>query len=175
MFLCIHLWKSRLLFFHKKMRYCSSLFLSSRALLWYLNEYNSDVIMGAMASQITSLMIVYSTVYSCADQRKHQSSASLAFVRGIHRWPVNSLHRGPVTLKMLRFDDVSMKFQIVIDGWHIPYKLAPRWISMDLMATLLHVIGAVRQQAIIWSSVNQDLRHYMASLGHSKLIHYALC
>ena len=47
-----------------------------------------DVIMRAMASQITSFTIVYSTVYSGADQRKHQSSASLAFVRGIHRWPV---------------------------------------------------------------------------------------
>ena len=54
----------------------------------------SDVTMGTMTSQTTSLMIVYSTVYSDADQRKHQSSAPLAFVRGIHRWPVNSLaHR----------------------------------------------------------------------------------
>ena len=52
--------------------------------------------MSAMASQITSLTIVYSTVYTGADQRKHQSSASLAFVRGIHRWPVNSPHKGPV-------------------------------------------------------------------------------
>ena len=49
-----------------------------------LIHYN-DVIMGAIASQITSLTIVYSTVYSDADQRKHQSSASLAFVRVIHR------------------------------------------------------------------------------------------
>ena len=48
----------------------------------------SDVIMGAMGSQITSLTIVYSTVYSCADQRKHQISASPAFVWRIHRWPV---------------------------------------------------------------------------------------
>ena len=56
-----------------------------------------DVIMGAMASQNTSLTIVYSTVYSDADQRKHQSSASLAFLRGIHRWPVNSPHKWPVT------------------------------------------------------------------------------
>ena len=46
--------------------------------------------MSVMASQITSLTIVYSTVYSGADQRKHQSSVSLAFVRGIHQWPVNS-------------------------------------------------------------------------------------
>ena len=49
-----------------------------------------DVIMGAMASQITSLTIVYLTVYSDADKRKHQSSASLAFVQGIHRGSVNS-------------------------------------------------------------------------------------
>ena len=57
----------------------------------------SDVIMGAMASQITSLTIACSTVYSGTDQRNHQSSASLAFVRGIHRWPVNSPHKWPVT------------------------------------------------------------------------------
>ena len=53
-----------------------------------------DVIMSAMASQITSLAIVYSIVYSGADQRKRQSSASLAFVREIHRGPVNSRLQG---------------------------------------------------------------------------------
>ena len=68
----------------------------------------TDVIMAAIASQITSLTIIYSTVYSDADQRKHQSSASLAFVRGIHRWPVNSPHKWPVTRKMFPFDDVIM-------------------------------------------------------------------
>ena len=70
-------------------------------------HYN-DVIMGAIASQITSLTIVSSTVYSDADQRKHQSSASLAFVQEIHRGPVNSPHRWPVTRKMFPFDDVIM-------------------------------------------------------------------
>ena len=65
-----------------------------------------DVIMSAMTYQITSLTMVYSTDYSGADQRKHQSSASLAFVRRIHRWPVNSLHKGPVTRKMFPFDDI---------------------------------------------------------------------
>ena len=70
-------------------------------------HYN-DVIMSAMASQIISPTSVYSTVYSGADQRKHQSSASLAFVRGIHRWPVNSPYKRPVTRKMLPFDDVIM-------------------------------------------------------------------
>ena len=64
--------------------------------------------MGAIASQITSLTIVYATVHSDANQRKHQSSASLAFVRGIHRGPVNSPHKWPVTRKMLPFDDVMM-------------------------------------------------------------------
>ena len=64
--------------------------------------------MGAMASQITSLTIVYSTVYSGADQSKHQSSASLAFVCGIHRGPVNSPHKWPVTRKMFPFDYVIM-------------------------------------------------------------------
>ena len=68
----------------------------------------SDAIMGTMASQITSLIIVYSTVCSGADQRKHQSSASLTFVWGIHRWSVNSQHKGPVTRKMFPFDDVIM-------------------------------------------------------------------
>ena len=67
-----------------------------------------DVIMGTIASQITSLIIVYSTVYSGADQSKHQSSASLAFVWGIHRGPVNSPHKWPVTRKMFPFDDVIM-------------------------------------------------------------------
>ena len=66
----------------------------------------TDVIMDARASQITCLTIVYSTVYSGADQRKHQSYASLAFVWGIHRWPMNSPHKGPVTRKILPFDDV---------------------------------------------------------------------
>ena len=71
-------------------------------------RHYSDVMMGAMTSQITSLTIVSSTVYSGEDQRKHQSSASLAFVWGIHRWPVNSSHKWPVTGKMFPFDDVIM-------------------------------------------------------------------
>ena len=66
------------------------------------NHY-CDVIMGAMASQITNPTIVYSIVYSGAEQRKHQSSASLAFVRGIHRWPANSPNKWRVTRKMFPF------------------------------------------------------------------------
>ena len=67
-----------------------------------------DVIMSTVASHITSLSIVYSTVYSGADQRKHQCVASLALEWGIHRSPVNSPHKWPVTWKMFPFDDVIM-------------------------------------------------------------------
>ena len=74
------------------------------------NHY-SDVIMSAMASQITCLTIVYSTLYLGADQKKHQSSASLAFVRGIHQSLVNSPHKRPVTRKMFPFDDIIMVTQ----------------------------------------------------------------
>ena len=67
-----------------------------------------DVIMTMLASQITSLMVVYSIVYSGVNQRKHQSSASLALVQEIHRGPVNFPHKWPVTRKMFPFDDVIM-------------------------------------------------------------------
>ena len=67
-----------------------------------------DVIMTMLASQITSLTVVYSIVYSDVNQRKHQSSASLAFVWGNHRGPVNFPHKWPVTRKMFPFDDVIM-------------------------------------------------------------------
>ena len=76
---------------------------------------SSDVIMSAMVSQNTGIFVVHSTVYSGANQRKRQSSASLAFVTRIHRWPVNSPHKGPVTRKMFPFDDVIMQF-IILDS-----------------------------------------------------------
>ena len=67
--------------------------------------------MSAMASQITGVSFVYSTACSGAYQRQHQSCSSLAFVRGIHRWPVKSPHKGPVTRKMFPFDDVIMEHE----------------------------------------------------------------
>ena len=78
-------------------------------ILTVMMKYNyNDVLMGAVASLITNLTIVYSSVYSGADQWKHQSSTSLAFVRGIHRRPVNSPHKWPVTRKIFSFDEVIM-------------------------------------------------------------------
>ena len=79
------------------------------------------------ASQITSLTIVYSTVYSGPDQTKHQSSASLAFVRGIHRGPVNSPHKWPVTWKMFSFDDVIMNKVHSPVWWMQKYSLCEWW------------------------------------------------
>ena len=84
----------------------------ARVTSWRPYHY-SDVILSARAYHITSLTIVYSTVYSGADQRKHQSSASLVFLRRIHRWPVNSPQKGPVTQKMFPFDDVIMATCII--------------------------------------------------------------
>ena len=77
------------------------------------SHYN-DVIMGTMASHITSLTIVYSTVYSGADQRQHQSSASLAFVRGIHRWQVNSPHNGPASQKRIHLITSSWQNSVLL-------------------------------------------------------------
>ena len=71
-------------------------------------HHHSDVIMCTMAFQITGVSIVYLTVCSGADQGKHQSSASLASARGIHRWPVNSPHKRPITREMFPSDDVIM-------------------------------------------------------------------
>ena len=109
-------------------------------------HYN-DVIMGAIAPQITSPTIVYSSVYSGADQKKHQSSASVAFVWGIHRWPVDSPHKWPVTWKMFPFDDVIMCVAdpTMTTKWHAPHdrvhtlrvsKLSflARWILMHYLS-----------------------------------------
>ena len=84
----------------------------------FVSLHYIDVIMGTVASQITSLTIVYSSVYWDADQRKYQSSASPAFVRGIHRRPVNFPHKWPVTRKMFPFDDVIMavvEYRVILD------------------------------------------------------------
>ena len=70
-----------------------------------------DAIMIVSASEITTVSMIYSAVCLGTDQRKHQSSASLAFVRGIHRWPVNSPHKGPVMRKC---------FHLMTSSWNIP-------------------------------------------------------
>ena len=95
-------------------------------LTWFMSLHCYDVIIGTIASKNTSLTIVYSAVYSGANQRKYQRSASLAFVWGIHRWPVNSPHKWPVTRKLFplimnkdRF--VSTNFYLYLCDISTPY------------------------------------------------------
>ena len=85
-----------------------------------------DVIMGTITSQITSITIVYSTVYSGADQRKHQSFTGLC--AGNSPGPVNSPHKGPVTRKMFPFDDVIMTYPFV--PWNL-WKAPTSYAVMD--------------------------------------------
>ena len=94
-------------------------------------HYN-DVIMNKMSFQISSVAVVYSTVVSYADQRKHQSSASLAFVWEIHRWPVNSPHKSQWRVKMFPFDDV-----IMLSFSHVGQDIR-RWYTNDEVRTFLN-------------------------------------
>ena len=117
-----------------------------------------DVIMGTIASQITSLTIVYSTVYSGADQNKHQSSASLAFVWGIHRRPVNSPHKWPVTRKMFPFDDVIMS--------NIPMQCLLRILGKHISDVIMSTMSSrITSLTIVHSSADQIKYQCSASLA----------
>ena len=139
------------------------------AMVCYVQDYDytwkhyNDVIMGAMAYLITSLTIICSAVYSGADQRKHESSASLAFVRGIHRWPVNSPHKGQVTRKIVPFDDVIMARSryILVDysstQWalHIPNNLVRLlWFRIGLIVP--STCRAIRIALSLWNELYQS-------------------
>ena len=107
--------------------------------------------MGAIASHITSLTIVYSNVYSDADQRNHQSSASLAFVRGIQRGPVNSPLKWPVTRKMFPLDDVISCDRCILTvtlptlkRTHIGFQLSTLAKTCPNCEGTQHIIGSVR-------------------------------
>ena len=118
-----------------------------------------------MASQITSLTIVYSNAYSGTDQRKHQSSASLAFVRGIHRWPVNSLHKRPVTWKIFPFGDVIM---------------SPRYISVlngniSLRSVKVSNIRVWPNELDSWSSFHYAKNISRRQMGWFKVYHFEFC
>ena len=152
---------------------------------WHYRDYG-DVIMVAIASQITSLTIVYSTVYSDVDQRK--SSASLAFARGIHRGPVNSPHKWPVTRKMFPFDDVIMITRLSYDVScmsTVPLltvinssPLVPHICTSELSSTSSGMQPS-RRQAITWTNaifffVNLTLRsklHWNSNQNTKLFIH----
>ena len=114
--------------------------------------------MDAMASQITGGTIIYSTVCSGADQRTHQCSASLAFVRGIHRWPMNSPHKGPVTRKMFPFDDVTI---IIMHHLSLAGHYIPHWHLVHAICS--HVIF----KCVVAIRLNGEHRHDNGCLYHS--------
>ena len=88
-----------------------------------------------VASQINGVSMVYLTGCSGADQRKHRNSASPTFVRGIHRWPVNSPHNEPVTRKMFPFDDVIMCHLV----FHLSYVLSiHKSINLPIKPSFIH-------------------------------------
>ena len=107
-----------------------------------LNTHYDDVIMTMLASQITSLPVVCSIVYSDVNQGKHQSSASLAFVREIHRGPVNFPHKWPVTRKMFPFDDVIMWWYNKGTDYLTPYRLYSSKVgSLDKVRRIVFASG----------------------------------
>ena len=116
-----------------------------------------DVIMSAIASQITGVSIICSTVFSDVDRRKHQSFAWQAFAREIHRWPVDSPHKGPVTRKMFPFDDV---FTVRI--WFISSKWALRCIVWN---DLLEV-------EFSFAGVYTAYKKFVSSLLPFRLLHW---
>ena len=139
-------------------------------------HYN-DVIMSAMASQTTSLTIVYSTIYSGADQRKHQNSASLTFVLGIHRWPVNSPHKWPVTQKMFPLDDVIMVKITLIPTFNSVHRLVYSRVNVFELP-----MKPVRTARLIvqpyFSGLREragDVNSHRFSSGEIYLRHYPVC
>ena len=119
--------------------------------------------MGTIASQITSLTIVHSTVNSDADQRKHRSYASLAFVRGIHHWPVNSPHKWPVTRKIFPFDDV------IVIGFH--FELCWFYIDVIMSAIASQITSLTIVCSAVCSGADQRKHQSSASLGFVRGIH----
>ena len=109
----------------------------------FISTHYTDLIMSAMASQFTSLTIVYSTVYSSANLRKHPSFASLAFVRGIHRGPVNFPHKWPVTRKMFPFYDVIMNPLLVLMYQSISYYVPNLFHRISNHSCILHPLSAL--------------------------------
>ena len=142
--------------------------------------------MNAMAPQISGVSIVWSTVGSGRDQIKHQSSALLAFVRGIHRGPVNSPHKRPVTRKMFPFDDVIMfelnsplgDIAVILKVWFSSsyYGIEAATLTSKLMTDECHTTSFMKNQhwsndgtrPYTWANVDPDVYRHVGSLGHTE-------
>ena len=117
--------------------------MSVKTLQWRHNGHD-----GVSNHQFT---IVYSTVYSGANRKTHQSSASLAFVRGIHRWPVNSPHKWPVTRKMFPFDDVIM-------GWIIYTRPGTYFREKCALKLLYHICRMSKKMKLGTNKLKLDFK-----------------
>ena len=131
-------------------------------------DYN-DVTMSAIASQITSLTIVYSIVHSGADQRKHQSPASLVFVRGIHRLPVNSPQKEPVTRKFFsiwwRYHDTRQTPTI----GKLRVRMIITNITIATNSNLYNHNKTTRRQCTLWEKLCGLFRYksnYVQNMSH---------
>ena len=121
----------------------------------FCRSHYSDVIMGAMACKIPSLTIVYSIVYSGADQRKYQCSTSLAFVRGIHRGPVNSPHKRPVTRKLFPFVDVIKIPKSKLHMGTIGYVCLESIIVIIALAWNTFETSGIEKIKVKWGNLNK--------------------
>ena len=128
--------------------------------------------MNKVASQNTSLTIVYSIVYSDADQRKHQSFASLASVWGIHRRPVNSPHKWPVTRKMFPFDDVIMSWQTCVYDSHKHHRIenCSIFIEYDINSISIGVWRWDNKKFIVLKPVIHTRQLNISSIPNAKYI-----
>ena len=127
----------------------------------------SDVIMSAIVYQITGVSIVYSTVCSSADERKHQSSASLSFVTGNHQLPVDSLHKGPVTRQMFPLDDV---IYVVVVRMQIYGLVKDCSISSALATKILQPCTKASKGGLLTSRDNHTTIQYCKlSFSHLKI------
>ena len=140
--------------------------------------------MSAMTSHNTGVSIDYLTGCSGADQRKHESSAWLAFVRRIHRWAVKSPHKGPITRKMFPFDDVIMGL-CIIKCMQITTHIYLDWFLYIFADIRLHVYYSILHTRLsrALSATNEfkvkSLGPIFTTLAWSVIItchqHYSLC
>ena len=141
------------------------LFYMLQIYIYILVYHNNDVILSAMASQITSSTIVCSSGYSSADQRKHQSSAALAFVQRIQWRPVNSPHKGPATRKIFPFDDVIIAFIHLV-----PSQIAVLYEILFKLSHFIDVIMTFVWNHVGWKNPNTSVK-LLASKYKTNLVH----
>ena len=146
---------------------CFSLVMYVLICFLFTVTHYRDVIMSAIAFQITGVSIVCSTVCSRADQRKHQSSASLAFVREIQRWPVDSPRKGTVMKKM---------FHLMTSAWRWN-TCVKTYVSIGFIKSWKELIqknSFYFDPPIIYQCIDQYIHHFLCFKCISSQFHESL-